>query len=381
MSEVRFIHCADIHLDAPFTSLGGNTDKSASRRQDIKDTFQEIIDLAKSEKPDLLFICGDLYEYRYVRKSTINFLNNCFKSIPDTRIFIIPGNHDPITVNSYYKNFNWNSNVFILCDEMPYVGLDDLNVYIYGAGFKSFSQEKTMVYDLKPVRNDYINILLTHGTVDMNVGNCLYNPMSSENLSSLSMDYIALGHFHGRIDDIGGKGIIFNPGSPEPLGFDEPGGHGVYIGSLKKSESGERSLDLRFVKLNKRFYESSDVRLDGCGSNEEVIAKLSEAIKVSDPQNCLLYITLKGYVENGFKIDVRQISAYFRDKLYYLKLKDETLVNYNLEELVKEPGLKGLFVRKLISRMENTDDQYEKTLLSKALYYGLEALENGKIEI
>lgn len=37
----------------------------------------------------------DLYEQKYIRKSTIGYINNLFKEIPNTQIFISPGNHDP----------------------------------------------------------------------------------------------------------------------------------------------------------------------------------------------------------------------------------------------------------------------------------------------
>jgi len=37
------------------------------------------------------------------------------------------------------------------------------------------------------------------------------------------MDYIALGHFHNTLRGVGKSENIYNPGSPEPLGFDEEG--------------------------------------------------------------------------------------------------------------------------------------------------------------
>ena len=64
-----------------------------------------------------LFIAGDLYEQKYIKKSTIEYINNLFKEIPETKIFISPGNHDPLLKNSYYNNFLWNNNVHIFKPE------------------------------------------------------------------------------------------------------------------------------------------------------------------------------------------------------------------------------------------------------------------------
>jgi DNA repair exonuclease SbcCD nuclease subunit len=381
MNEIKFVHCADLHLDAPFTSLGGEKEKSSERRQDLKDTFQKIINLAASEKSDLLLISGDLYEHSYAGKSLISFLNSCFRSIPHTRVIIIPGNHDPITANSFYRNCEWEKNVHILSEDMPYVCFDEINTCVYGIGFKSFSKESAGEYDFTIAHPEYINIMLAHGTVDMNIGDGIYNPMSSEALAALGMDYVALGHFHNRIDDIGGKKTLYNPGSPDPLGFDETGAHGVYKGSIRKDEGNQAILEINFEQMNKKTYEVRELRVDGCGSNEEVIARISDSLEYRDFGNTLLSLALKGHIENGFRIDTQKIPLSFKDRLYYLKIKDETEMSYNVTEIAREPGLKGLYARKMIARMEKTDDQNQKAIIQKALYYGLEALQNGKLEI
>lgn len=382
MKEIRFIHCADIHLDAPFTSLGSEKDKSSKRRQDLKNTFQRIIDIVKSERSELLLISGDLFEHSYTAKPTISFLNSCFRSIPETKVFIVPGNHDPYVTNSFYKISEWNSNVTILSEDKPFCKIDELNTCIYGIGFSSFAKENnTDLAELKPADSNYINILLAHGTVDMNIGDGVYNPMSSNDLAALGMNYIALGHFHNRIDNIGGKGLVYNPGSPEPLGFDETGEHGIYKGSIVKQDNGEVLLNVNFISLNSKSYNIAEIKVDGCGSNEEIISQISQYIENKDLSKTLLSLTLKGYIENGFRIDTQSIPLSFKDKIYYLKLKDETGINFDIDQISKEPGLKGLYTRKMLKRIEDCEDVKEKGILQKALYYGLEALENGKLEI
>jgi len=69
-----------------------------------------------------------------------------------------------------------------------------------------------------------------------------WNPLQSSTLDRLEMDYIALGHFHSRLEGVGAKHNIFNPGSPEPLGFDEEGSHGIFIWVLSFDDNGTKSL-------------------------------------------------------------------------------------------------------------------------------------------
>ena len=263
MRCIKFVHCADIHLDAPFISLGikdshSLVGKSALRRMDLKNTFESIMKIAEDEGAGFVFISGDLYEHNYVRKSTINFVNGIFKGLGNVKVFIVPGNHDPWVKGSYYRDFEWAENVHILAGDKTHVYFEEEGICIYGPDAfpgilmqGNFSELKTCSdnfdFDIgRHIKRDIINILLVHGTLDLNINQGSCNIMSSKQLELLGMDYIALGHFHKRTDDIGSLGIIYNPGSPEPLGFDEPGEHGVYVGSIVKIGFLEKSLNIVF---------------------------------------------------------------------------------------------------------------------------------------
>ena len=111
---MRFIHMADMHFDTPFTFLNSKEDLGNIRRLEQRQVFKEIIEYIKLNKIPYFFICGDLYEHQYVKESTIEFINNLFKDIPETKIFITPGNHDPILKKSFY-----NKNMFLVPQNLP----------------------------------------------------------------------------------------------------------------------------------------------------------------------------------------------------------------------------------------------------------------------
>ena len=87
-----------------------------------------------------------LYEHNYIRKSTIEYINDLFKQISQTKIFITPGNHDPYISNSMYKNFKWNNNVKIFTSKIEKV--EDKEVNIYGVGFEDFYCRKSEVENI-----------------------------------------------------------------------------------------------------------------------------------------------------------------------------------------------------------------------------------------
>lgn len=123
------------------------------------------------------------------------------------------------------------------------------------------------------------------------------------------------------------------------------------------------------------------VNIDGCSTDEQVISKIKSAVQSDNMESGLFSITLKGYIDKEFKMDLRYIQSYFEDKVFLIKIKDETCPDYDFEEIACEPGLKGLFVKKMMGLINNTEDSHNKEILTKSLYYGLEALERGSIDL
>ena len=57
-----------------------------------------------------------------------------------------------------------------------------------------------------------------------------------------------------------------------------------------------------------------------------------------------------------------------------LKIKNNTKLNYELEELAKENNVKGIFVRNMLKKLEENIDQKEE--IEKAIEIGLEIILN-----
>lgn len=87
---MKFYHIADVHLGAV---PDRGRPYSEQRRQDIWDTFRDMIHLAVREQPDCLFVCGDLF-HRQPLKRELKEVDYLFSLIPDTRVFLMAGNHD-----------------------------------------------------------------------------------------------------------------------------------------------------------------------------------------------------------------------------------------------------------------------------------------------
>lgn len=220
---MKFVHISDVHLDMPFTVLE-TRGLSETRRLEQREALKKVIEYIKENNIPYLFICGDLYEHEYIRESTIDYINKLFETILDTKIYIIPGNHDPYIKNSYYANYNWSKNVKIFKENVEKV--EDGNICIYGYGFEDFYMKKSEYEKIQIEDKSKINILLTHGTIDGNKNDEIwYNPISKTALKELGFDYVGLGHIHKiSYNEEENQNIVY-PGSLISLGFDELGKH------------------------------------------------------------------------------------------------------------------------------------------------------------
>lgn len=94
--NMKFVHIADMHFDSPFVKLSEKDTLGDKRRLEQRKVLKKIIEYIKENNIKYFFISGDLYEHKYIRQSTIEYINNLFKEIPETHIYIAPRKPRPI---------------------------------------------------------------------------------------------------------------------------------------------------------------------------------------------------------------------------------------------------------------------------------------------
>ena len=354
---MKFVHIADMHFDAPFNMLSQKKDLGDLRRIEQRQAFKRIVEYIKNENIPYFFISGDLYEHEYVKQTTIEFINNLFKEIPNTKVFIAPGNHDPYIKNSYYNNFNWSSNVKIFKNEIE--KCEDENIAIYGYGFSDFTNTGVNLEEIN-IDTNKINILVIHGSVDSSKTLDLqYNPMKGYILKNKNFDYVALGHIH-KTNYNEGTNIVY-PGSVISLGFDELGEHGMIVGDIQKN-----SLKIELKKLDDREFIETQIDITNINSKEELIQIINDK---NLQKNNMYKIILTG--KRNFEINLNDIQKSILQE-NVVKIKDKTQISYNLEEMAKQESLKGIFVKTMLNKLD--EGIYEKEDIEKAIEIGLNVL-------
>ena len=358
---MKFIHMADMHFDIPFTVLNNRNKLGEKRRLEQREAFRKVINFIKEHNIEYFFIAGDLYEHEYIRKTTIEYINNLFKEIPKTKVYITPGNHDPYINDSMYKTFNWNDNVYIFDEKLKLIENEDCD--IYGYGFNDFYRRNSELEDFSIKNKEKVNILITHGTLNGGtIEDMEYNPLNKNKLISLGFDYVALGHIHKLDFNSQINQRIVYPSSTIALGFDEIGKHGVIFGELDKE-----NINLEFIPIDSKEFMELELDISQIISEEELIEKINNL----DLDKRIYYkIILIG--DKNFEINIYNLFKFIL-KENIIKIKNNTKLKINLEEISNNNSLKGLFVKEILQELNK--DNYDKKLLEEALEIGLDIID------
>lgn len=358
---MKFVHIADMHFDSPFTALNRIENLGMKRRLEQREVFSKVISYIKENEVPYFFISGDLYEHEYIRKSTIDYINQEFSKIPKTKIYIAPGNHDPYLKNSYYTKYTWNSNVHIFKAELERIETEDL--IIYGYGFGDFYCKDCGLEKIKKEESNKLKVLVVHGSVDSGKQEDQeYNPMKKKVLEDLGFSYVALGHIHKNSIEENTK--IVYPGSTISFGFDEEKQHGMVVGKIENGK-----LDAKLLPLDPREFIKRKVDVSEMFSKEELIEKIEE-----DEYNEKYFYELLLEGRRNFEIDTYKIYSLIENN-NILKIKDLTKRGYDLEKLAEEENLKGIFANKMLEKLEKAASQEEKEMIEKAIEIGIDTLE------
>ncbi|PKQ37988.1 MAG: hypothetical protein CVT59_05225 [Actinobacteria bacterium HGW-Actinobacteria-1] len=198
---VRFIHAADLHLDAPF----GGIDAQDARVRDAlaASTYRALDALVAAcieRGADFLVISGDLYNQAERRvRSQLAFAKAAatldHAGIP---VFVVHGNHDPSS--GWSAGIAMPENVHVFADDrverIPFERDGELVCALYGRSYRRAAETTNLASGFKREIGDTVAIGVLHTNVGGRPGYDDYAPCTLDDLRTCGMDYWALGHIH-----------------------------------------------------------------------------------------------------------------------------------------------------------------------------------------
>lgn len=374
MKKIKVLHGADFHFDTPFKEVGQI--QSNINKEELKEVFTKVINICNKEAVDILLLAGDIFDNYTVSRDTLYFIEKSLEMIPDTHIFISPGNHDPYSTNSFYKLINWPSNVHVFKNNIEKVEIENLGVCVWGAAFNDKYVRKSMLEDFV-CDESKINLMVIHGEISSSKEGNEYNPITLEEIGKSKLDYIALGHRHSFSGIKKEENTYYAySGCPQGRGFDELGNKGVILGYISKG-----IVDLNFVKTCKRNYEEIRVNLSDAFTHEEAAELILNAVDEKKRKNNLYKIILEGEISKDFNIDENVLKERIKNEFYFCKIVDNTKIKLDFEEIAKGYSVKSIFANKLMKKYKEAKSEEEKEIITLALKLGISSLSDGQVDL
>ena len=235
---MKIFHLADLHL--------GKRVNDFSMLEDQWDILQKIVTLAKDNKPDVVFIAGDVYDKSMPIVEAVQLLDRFLVWLNELGIavFIVSGNHDSAERVAFGADLLRNSNVHIvqsysgkmspiqLTDNfgvvnvwmLPYLKPSIVRKHFTDKDISTYSDAVSAAISNAPIDTNQRNVLIAHqfvtGAITSESEEILVG--GSENVDGSlfdDFDYVALGHLH-RPQSIGRPTLRYS-GTPLMYSFSE----------------------------------------------------------------------------------------------------------------------------------------------------------------
>jgi len=381
-NTLKVLHTADLHLGSTFGSLPEQAQDTLRKEQ--KDVLFKMIRTCRDESADLLLLAGDIFDRPYPNKDLIRLLVNCLNEIPETEIFITPGNHDPYVMDSPWESENWPRHVHVFTPGQRSFVCGNKHVQVDGSAFSGYLSDTPLFGGVpRQVSDESFRLLMWHGDLTDQASD--YNPLSPGAAFLRDYDYVAMGHIHKARETrlfAYGNVIARYPGCPQGRGFDEVGEAFFWLGEFAKRNDGFLTQNWKRVPVGTRPFLWLDCDLSGCSEIEQVKSKVlntirNETSRLSDENaqgRSLIRIVLKGRLPEDLAVDPEFIENYLQMKgCYYVQVRSEAGVIRDWRHLSEQPGFTGLLVQNYLNRISKVRDEQEKKELEQALEYALQA--------
>ena len=248
MKTVKFLHCADLHLDSPMSGLKYLPEEIFQRLQNSTfKAFTNITDLAIRMEVDFVVISGDIFDGddRSLRAQA-KFRNEMDRlHRHGIHAYVIHGNHDHLGGNWPKMPFPENVHVFGANVEVKkFTKQDGTSAHIYGFSYPERHVTDRWVERYEKASGANFHIGLLHGHSEGVSEHGVYAPFQLSELLQKQFDYWALGHIHKR-EVLNSEPPIIYPGNPQGRNRKESGAKGCYLVSLT-----ERGAEYQFKETS-----------------------------------------------------------------------------------------------------------------------------------
>lgn len=276
---MRFIHCADIHLDSPLRGLELYDGAPAEEmRQATRRAFANVVDLAIDRAADFVLIAGDIFDGDWPDFNTGLYFASELRRLaePDIRVFLGYGNHD--AVSKLTRSVPLPKNVFSFPSNRPATEvIESLGVAIHGQSFATEAVSTDLSAAYPAPRAGLLNIGVLHTALSGREGHQPYAPTTADRLTDKGYDYWALGHVHSREIVRQSPWIVF-PGNTQGRHARETGAKGCMV---VDAEPGVGIRSVEFVPTDVARWHQLGIDIAALASEDDLHAAAQAEVRAA----------------------------------------------------------------------------------------------------
>jgi exonuclease SbcD len=377
--SVKILHLADLHLGASFPSLG---ERSAERSRDFLSAFLRAVDYAVSDpRPvDLVAIAGDLFDTHDPEEGLVYQVESALERIHNAGVpvLMVPGTHDaPSYRRSVYRRLRIpeSAHMFLspTLEPGPHFTFRGESVQTYGIAYDPGVCERPLG-EFRPMGLADFHVGVLHAALQDNPTWKIRPtdlPISRTEIAASGLHYLALGHYHNIAEVREGGSVAVYPGTLEGKRFGENGPRFLVTATV-----GRDAISLERVPWNARTLQEIVLDLSVAEIKDE--AGLESRLLAFAGDHELVRARLQGPAE--FVFDPDRLRARIESRFFHLEIDDHTYVvnAAMLERYRAESTVRGVFVRRMLERMEQAPDPGARETATLALRLGLAEFQNPR---
>jgi len=256
---VRFIQTADWQLGMKAARVGGVAPRL---REERLAAARRVIAVARDQAAGFILVAGDTFEDNGVERTLIQKAADILGGSP-VPVYVIPGNHDPLTPGSVWEHPAWKTmqHVHVLREEQP---VEVPGGILYPCPVKDRQSRRDPTSWIAAGDAGAIRIGLAHGTVEGVPQLEPDHPIARDAAARSGLDYLGLGHWHSTATYAAPDGAVrmAYSGTHETTSFGERDSGNVLAVDIAGPGSPPRVTPLRTGGLTWRVVEK-DIREPG----------------------------------------------------------------------------------------------------------------------
>lgn len=350
MTDFRFVHAADLHLDTPFEGVAkAAPEVGDALREASLEALDRLVAVTLDEGAAFLVLAGDIYDgaERGVRAQLR--LRRALERLGEhgVRTFIAHGNHDPLTGWSAIEA--WPDGVHVFgsgrVESLPLEIGGEVAATVHGVSYARRETSDNLALRFARGEAPGLHVGVLHANVGSDPEHAAYAPCSLADLRAARLDYWALGHIHRR-HEVSRDPWVMYPGdtqgrSPKPA---ESGAKGALVVEV----AGAAVREVRFVATDTVRFVHGEVDvggLDDVAALRAALLETADALRADHAgRGLLVRLRLRGRGPAHAVLRAPRAVADLLDDLreewrgaspflWLESLRDETLSPLDLDEL------------------------------------------------